>query len=517
MRRHSASRLALSAAVTTLAAALCVVVGPGPGATGSTPAGPWTVASPPSPSGSWYSVDYGDGQWVVLGHSPEVAVSPDGSTWTEYPVPAGSWQSVSYGHGQFVALSSLDTTPQEMVSTNGSTWSVVSGPAGQWTGLAFGEGRFVAVSSNGQIITSTNGDDWTLSWEHDKYDFTSVAYGGGRFVAVDGSSGAIAVSTNGRSWRLYPTPMAGLRWGAVAYGNANFVAFDSSGSGYVATSQTGYVWAVHQYSPAQATDAAAFGCGDFVAAGGPSASANNFITSSLGETWSAAAVPIDATTNWTSVAYGAHRFVAVDSLGNIATLATSADCAAMPPSPPQQVSGNIHNGEVWTYMHPPASPGGAPVNGYRVTITDGTTTKQCSAPVYFEPNCIIRGLKNHQVYEITAQSHNRFGYSAPTDPEAAIPVASWRFSAAATAPVVAQSSPLVVQVTGVLANGEGIYPSSSITVHVGARLILCRPSPFGECLITVANPGVGPSLIFATYTGYGRSYRSPVSHVTVTP
>jgi hypothetical protein len=225
---------------------------------------------------------------------------------------------------------------------------------------------------------------------------------------------------------------------------------------------------------------------------------------------------MDETSDWTSLAYGAHPFVAVDSTGNIAWSSSGANCSADIPTAPLQVSGNIHNGEVWTYMHPPARAGGAPVNGYRVTISDGTLTKECSAPVYFEPNCIIKGLQDQQVYWITAQSHNRFGYSVPTDPVWAIPVASWRFSAATTAHVESRSAPVTVQVTGVLANSEGIYPASEVAVHFGTQLFYCRPSPFGECLITVPDPSLGPSAIYATYTGYGRSYQSPTFRVTVT-
>ena len=58
--------------------------------------------------------------------------------------------------------------------------------------------------------------------------------------------------------------------------------------------------------------------------------------------------PTDTTSTWSAVAYGAHRFVAVDALGNIAWSATTANCAAIVPTTPQQVSGNIHSGMVWT-------------------------------------------------------------------------------------------------------------------------------------------------------------------------
>jgi hypothetical protein len=159
-------------------------------------------------------------------------------------------------------------------------------------------------------------------------------------------------------------------------------------------------------------------------------------------------VPIDATSNWTAVGYGGHRFVAVDAAGNIAWSMTTANCAAIIPKSPQQVSGNIHSGKVWTYMHPPFSAGGAPVNSYRVTISKGAFTRHCVAPVYYEPNCIIAGLANHQVYTLTAQAHNRFGYSVPLDPEFVFPVASLSLSAVPSEPVVAEGNPLVVEVTG---------------------------------------------------------------------
>jgi hypothetical protein len=499
-----------------LIAVLCFVASPPPVALASSFRSVWNAATEPSPTGSWYAVTYGDGQWVALGHSPDVAVSTDGSTWTEYPVPAGSWQSVAYGNGRFVALSSTNANPEELVSTNGHDWTAVSGPPGPWAAVTFGEGHFVAVSSAGQIDTSTNATQWTQPWSHGNYDFTSVAYGNGHFVAADAALGAVAISTNGVAWsRLFPASHTVTKWGAVVYGEGAFVALDASGSGYVATSVYGNVWTLQQLSPAQKIGSATFGCGSFVGVGQSSVPTGDFISSTSGTTWTTTAVPLDATSNWTAVGYGAHRFVAVDAAGNIAWSRTSADCAAIVPYSPQQVSGNINSGKVWTYMHPPSSVGGAPVNSYRVNISDGTSTKQCSAPVYYEPNCIIAGLKNHQVYWVTAQSHNRFGYSMPTDPEFVIPVPTLNLSAVASVPVVSKGSPVVVQVTGVRANSAGFYPNSTITVHVGAAIAYCHPNPFGECLVTISNPPLGTDSIFATYTGYGRAYQSPTSHVTV--
>jgi hypothetical protein len=477
----------------------------------------WTVATLPSSLGSWDTVNYFDGQWVALGHSPNVAVSSSGSVWTEHAAPSGSWLALASGNGELVALSSISASTEEIISTNGVNWTPATGPRGAWTSLTFGDGRFVAVSSLGQISTSTDGEHWTSVWSHRNYDLTSVAFGDGHFVAVDSALGATLISANGLDWSRILPRINGLKWGAVAYGNGNFVALDDSSASYVETSVYGYVWTLHQYSPAQETDSMTFGCGSFVAVGQPTGATNNILSSTTGTTWSASAVPIDATSTWTAVAYGADRFVAVDDSGNIASLQTSANCAAAIPASPRQVSGNVHSGEVWTYMHPAALSGGASINSYRVLISDGTLARQCTAPPSFQPNCIIRGLKNREVYTVTTESHNRFGYSVTSDPEFVIPVASSSLSAVTMESTIAETSPVVVQVTGVVANSEGIYPTSLIAVHFGPSLVNCHPNPFGECLITISNPRVGVNAIYASYTGYGRSYRSPVSHVTITP
>jgi hypothetical protein len=493
-----------------------LVVFPLSAASGSSTKSVWNIATEPSPPGSWYAITYGDGQWVALGHSQDVAVSTDGSSWTEYPVPDGSWQSAAYGDGRFVALSSTTTSPEEIESSDANNWTATSGPSGPWTALSFGDGRFVAVSSAGQIDTSTNGAQWTSVWDHGNYDFTSVAYGNGRFVAVDAALGAMAISTNGVTWsRIFPAPSTSVKWGAVEYGEGEFIAFTSGSASYIATSVNANVWVLQQLSPAQETNSATFGCGTFIGVGASDASTESFISSTSGSSWITTVVPIDAASNWTAVGFGAQRFVAVDAAGNIAWSSEPSNCAAVIPTPPQQVSGNVGSGKVWTYMHPPSSTSVASINSYRVNISNGTITKRCVAPVYFEPNCIISGLENHTVYSITTQSHSRYGYSVPTDPEFVIPVASSNFNATAPETFVAQGAPLVVQITGVRANNEGIYPSSTITVHVGATIATCHPSPFGQCLVTISNPPIGYDSIYARYTGYGKTYQSPTSHVKV--
>ncbi len=515
MNRECAFRLGPVLALVAIVAGVNAVSLPAQGATGTSALSVWTAASAPAATGGWYAADYADGEWVALGDGNEVATSVDGLTWSVGPVPSGSWHSVAYGNRKFVALSSTDAGTEEIMSTNGTSWTPVPGPVGQWTAITFGAGLFVAVSSQGQIDISSDGVHWTQAWRHSNYDLTSIAFGRGHFVAGDVGLGALIISATGSRWSRYLLPMTGLQWSGVAYGNGNFIALGGPGTTYIATSVFGFVWSLHSDPLVGNIRAATFGCGDFVAIGPTTGTTASFLSSPTGINWSTTTVSTSTTSSWTAVAYGAHRFVAVDNSGDIVSSNSAPDCAAAIPTAPLQVSGNIRSGEVWTYMHPSSSPGGAPVTSYRVTITDGSTTRTCNAPVYYQPNCIVRGLKNHRVYWITAQARNRFGFSVATDPEFAIPVESRSFSAVPSTSVVSYSSPLVVQVTGVAANSQGIYPTSTITVHVGARVFACRSNPFGECLITVENPALGRSKIYATYVGYGRSYQSPTTSVTV--
>jgi hypothetical protein len=504
----------------------------------------WTLAPSPATSVTWSTVDFLNGQWIALSQTGSAATSSDGSTWTVQSAPVGSWHGVAYGAGRYVALSSADVVPDEMISSNGLQWSTLPGlpgapkqagrpiQNGQWTGITYERGLFVAVSAVGTVDTSPNGVTWTQRFWRPENSFTSITYGDGRFIAVDAAQGDILMSQNGVNWGLItkpltgavPVPAGGLHFGAVAYGSGNFVAFgdSASGAGYVATSVFGYTWTLHQYSPAQEVDAITFGCGSFVAGGQSTGTSDPIISSPTGALWSESNIPTPTMSNWSAISYGAGKYVAIDAAGDMA-VSKSADCAATVPSAPLQVSGNVHNGEVWTYMHPSSSAGGAPVEGYRVAISDGVTTTYCHAAVYYQPNCIIKGLQNHRTYWVTAQAYNRFGYSAPTDPEFVTPVAAWSLQVAARPAVTAESIPsdapstssVELQLTGVIANSLGFYPVTTVSVHFGSILETCHPDPFGECLIAVSNPPTGAVPTYATYTGYGRSYRSPTQDIVV--
>lgn len=516
--RYLALRHAIATAIVTSLLAACGWVLAAEPAAATPRVSSWQADALPSPGTDWSSVDHVGGLFLTLSHDARIAVSVDGVKWSEHSVPTGSWQTVAFGNGRFIALSSVNTGYHEMISANGINWAPLAGPAGAWTGLTFGEGRFVAVGADGQITTTTDGVNWTTTWVRNKFHFTSIAFGDGRFIAVDDAVGDDVISLNGLSWSFYQITSTGQRWDAVAFGDGNFVAFDNSRRNVVATTVLGYTWTTHHDTSAQFINGATYGCDRFVAAGHSPNSPGDFFASRTGAAWSATPVPVDPTARWTSVAYGAARFVAVDDAGKVASLAVTDNCAMATPTPPKDVSGNIPTaGQVWTFQHPPLSAGSAPVDGYLVTITDGTTTKTCHAVVYFQPNCIIAGLRDRRIYEVSTQAHNRFGYSVATDSQWVIPVASWKFQAVTLSSVERASSPVLVEVTGVLANSEGIYPENWMTIHFGARAFYCQPSWFGECYVRVAHPKLGRTPIYATYTGYGPFYRTPTSYVTIVP
>ena len=511
MRRITGLRRGASAA--TLVTALLLGVVPSQGAMAATTVNAWHVTSNATLSGSWYATTYAAGRFVVVGHGADVASSTNGVTWSSHPAPAGQWQSVAFGAAKFVALSAVNTGLEEMTSTDGVHWSALPGPSGEWTGITYGAGRFLAVSALGQLITSTDGVHWITTWTRSQFLLNSVTYGNGRFIAVDSADGDALISLNGFTWSFYTISTPGAPWFAVSYGNGVFSAF--SPTGLSATSMLGYVWVTHRTSTPQQMNASTFGCNTFVATGQVSGHVNNVITSHLGTSWFSSPVPTDTVADWTGVAYGANVFVAVDTAGTIATHHVAGFCGPTVATPPQDVSGNIENGQVWTYQHPPMSQGGAPIDGYLVSITDGGRIWTCHAPVYYEPNCIIKGLTNRTVYTVTTRVHNRFGYSAPTDPEKVVSVPTWRLQAAVSTLAVSVSQPVTIQVTGVIANSEGIYPQNPVTIHFGVQTLSCVPSPFGECLINVPRLQLGRVAISASYTGYGVSYHSSTSYLTV--
>jgi hypothetical protein len=102
------------------------------------------------------------------------------------PAQQGSWTSIAFGGGQFVIVGNGDI----LRSTDGISWaSDVLPTQTQFTGVAYGAGRFVAVASTGLIILSDDGVNWRRRPVVDTDPFITgnwlgITYAAGRFVAV---------------------------------------------------------------------------------------------------------------------------------------------------------------------------------------------------------------------------------------------------------------------------------------------------------------------------------------------
>ena len=187
----------------------------------------WNVATEPSPTGSWFAVIYGDGQWVALGR---LGGRRRFARRFDVDRISRAGRNVAFGCLRERAIRGALFLERKSGGTRLDEWAQLD--RGHRAGrsmdrLTFGGGRFVAVSSAGQIDTSTNGMQWTSVWHHGNLDFTSVAYGNGHFIATDSALGAVGLSTNGVKWsRLFPARNTVTDWGAVVYGEGEFVALD---------------------------------------------------------------------------------------------------------------------------------------------------------------------------------------------------------------------------------------------------------------------------------------------------
>jgi hypothetical protein len=191
--------------------------------------------------------------------------------------------------------------------------------------VAYGNNRFVAAG--GSIMGySSNGTSWTAS-PSSIGTMYGITYGGTRFVAV-GSNGRISYSTDGTSWTQYSsTSFETTTINSVAYGNNRFVAVGNNGKIAVIIEGTagwnGDIWSEitagtgagrTQFSTTSYINGVAYGAGKFVAVG----SGGQMAFSTDGQAW--AAIPNSALTgSINGIAYGGtsgkEKFIAVGSDG----------------------------------------------------------------------------------------------------------------------------------------------------------------------------------------------------------
>ena len=189
--------------------------------------------------GTWISVCYGKNKFVAISQEGYAATSSDGATWTRsstdvlnYDNTSPFWRSVCYGNGQFVAVNYVGYLAGQTFATSedGITWydgeRISYSNTNYWSSICYGldlsgNSLYAAVSNvSGSAITSVDGSsNWTTSDTiPPDGNWSSVCIGHGLFVAVDyANSGKVMTSPDGNNWTLEDTGYLNT-WVSVCYG-----------------------------------------------------------------------------------------------------------------------------------------------------------------------------------------------------------------------------------------------------------------------------------------------------------
>ncbi len=187
----------------------------------------------------------------------------------------------------------------------------------RYSALAYGDGAWVAVGGGGAIAVSSDGTSWQLTPSPGGgADLHDVAWADGRFVAV-GDGVVLRGTGSGSSWVAAPIDQ-GLDLYAIAWSGQRWAAVGADG--VIVTSDDGASWTAVS-SPASATlRGVAWGPNGFVAVG----DGGQIVASSYGLTWNLRGPAVGSGTEGESlvaIAADHERYVAVG--GSIASLIVS--------------------------------------------------------------------------------------------------------------------------------------------------------------------------------------------------
>jgi hypothetical protein len=228
-------------------------------------------------------------------------------------------------HGQFQP----DATAETTVGCGLNSWETRAPLVTVWLrDIAYdATGGFVAVGDYGQLLTSIDGESWTLREQPVSIGFARVRHVDGRYIAMGRQLGAgpFADSWSAVLW----TSNDGLAWtsryeatntvvNGVASGNGMFVAIAiETGSSGVATARSlvstdGAQWTISGTIAERWMYDIAFGNAVFVAVGG-----SRIMASDDGATWVETSVP--GTQALQAVGFHLGQFIVVGDRGTILT------------------------------------------------------------------------------------------------------------------------------------------------------------------------------------------------------
>lgn len=222
------------------------------------------------------------------------------------------WENVKAGEP---IEATYDTTTEyyiePRVTFSSPTYSTAASTmvtSAEWKSVAFGNNVFIAVANN--IVNSSNtGTSWDTG-TIPAGNWSAVAYGNGRFVAVS-SDGKSAYGTTANSFTLTSIPFA--TYSAIVYGDAvdTWVAVADGGTKAAYSTDNGTTWTAATLPEGADWTSVAYGNGKFVAVAASDSTATQTAYSADGITWSSG--------SWIGgskvVKFGNGRFVALGGAG----------------------------------------------------------------------------------------------------------------------------------------------------------------------------------------------------------
>lgn len=233
----------------------------------------WLEMEVPEESFVLRSVTYANGLFVAVGDWGKIYTSAHGTVWVKQSSAGKSagFLGIAYGAGLFTAVAG-DRFPDVFFLSASNTLSIQTSPDGahwmernnyvtdDWLEtVTYGNGMFVAASSD--IVTSSNGRDWTLREQLGSDVIKASAFGNGIFVLA--GIGIMASSHDGITWNLYEPPSSNT-YIAVTFGNGLFVMVRDSG---IFTSTDGIGWIQRFTGTTESFRAVSYGNNVFVAVG----------------------------------------------------------------------------------------------------------------------------------------------------------------------------------------------------------------------------------------------------------
>jgi photosystem II stability/assembly factor-like uncharacterized protein len=237
---------------------------------------------------------------VAVGEAGAILTSSDGHSWTPHPgVTRESLSGVSCASPAFCAAvggSIVGGPGVILTTTDGSTWSPHPGITDETLfGVSCVMPSFcVAVGHNNTIVTSSDGNSWTVQQTGPAPGLTglpglgpiltSVSCAGPSFCVAVGDKGTILTSSDGYTWTSHSSGGANLS--SVSCPSAGFcVAVEPGGT--ILTSRDAFTWVPHTWAPRPAHTVSAL---ESVFCAGPSfcvaaGFGGTVVTSDDGSTW----------------------------------------------------------------------------------------------------------------------------------------------------------------------------------------------------------------------------------------